>query len=107
MISKVANETSGVRRIALPAGQTAKLYCPKKSFENYPGWQMWILFLQNYIYLLILTFVSSKESTSSKWVAARMENLTLLSWDLLLTLLSWGATSNTGGLDDGDDSDKD
>ena len=36
-MSKVANETSGVRRIALPVGQTAKLYCPKKSFENYPG----------------------------------------------------------------------
>ena len=38
---KVANETSDVRRLALPVGQAAKLYCPKKSFENYPGWQEW------------------------------------------------------------------
>ena len=35
--NKVANETSDVRRLALPVGETAKLYCPKKSFENYPG----------------------------------------------------------------------
>jgi len=34
----VANETSaGVRRLSVPIGQTATLYCPKKSFENYPG----------------------------------------------------------------------
>ena len=42
--NKVANETSDVRRLALPVGQTAKLYCPKKSFENYPGWHGWTLF---------------------------------------------------------------
>ena len=37
---KVANETSphsGVRRLSLPTGETATLYCPKKTFENYPG----------------------------------------------------------------------
>ena len=34
---KVANETSGVRRLTVPSGQTVTLYCPKTSFENYQG----------------------------------------------------------------------
>ena len=34
---KVANETSGVRRLTVPTGQTVTLYCPKTSFENYQG----------------------------------------------------------------------
>jgi len=33
----VANETSGVRRLTVPSGQTVTLYCPKTSFENYQG----------------------------------------------------------------------
>ena len=34
---QVANETSGVRRLTVPSGQTVTLYCPKTSFENYQG----------------------------------------------------------------------
>ena len=33
----MANETSGVRRLTVPSGQTVTLYCPKTSFENYQG----------------------------------------------------------------------
>ena len=38
---QVANETSGVRRLTVPSGQTVTLYCPKTSFENYQGLWEW------------------------------------------------------------------